>query len=123
MAKFNQYNGFIEELDENEVFVFGSNLAGRHGGGAALKALYFGAVNQVSVGICGQTYAIPTLDENYKKLPLPVIKIYLEQFAEYARVFSGMKFYLTPIGTGIAGFSKEEIESIMPVLPSNVVTL
>lgn len=115
-------NGFIVELDEEEYFVFGSNLNGSHAGGAARKALEkFGAINGKAVGMQGQSYAIPTLDADFKKLPLLAIKYYLKEFAEFAEKNQVKTFYLTPIGTGIAGFSQKEIKSILPKFSKNVV--
>ena len=112
----------INSLKDNEVFVFGSNLAGRHGGGAARTALdKFGAVYGVGVGPQGQSYAIPTLDADYRQLSLIEIEGYLQQFAGYAAVMAHKTFYLTPIGTGIAGFSHEEIKAILPSFTRNVI--
>lgn len=112
----------ITKLNSNQVFVFGSNTNGRHLGGAALQAMLdFGAVQGIGVGRQGQSYAIPTLDTNFTKLPLRTIKYYLQELVCYAKMHPATEFLLTPIGQGIAGFTKEEIESIMPELPSNVI--
>ena len=114
--------GLISELGDNEVFIFGSNLMGRHGGGAALQAHKWGAKNGVGVGRTSEkTYAIPTLDGDYKKLPLYVIEHYLNELDDYTRTHSGLTFLLTKCGEGIAGFTSEEMESIMPEFPSNVI--
>lgn len=104
-----------------EVFVFGSNLAGQHVGGAAKQALQWGARMGVGVGRSEMTYAIPTLDSNFQKLPLEVIKHYLQEFAQYANDYENNDFLLTKIGTGIAGFTEQEMESIMPEFSSNVI--
>lgn len=115
-------DGFISELDDNEIFVFGSNLAGLHIGGAARTAKdKFGAEDGFAFGLQGQSFAIPTLDKNFQKLPLDEIREWLESFAIQAEMFKKFKFYLTPIGTGIAGFSHEEIKSILPKFPKNVI--
>jgi len=112
----------IRNLKDNEVFVFGSNLAGRHDGGAARTAAdKFGAMYGVGVGPQGKSYAIPTLNAEFKQLPIAVIESYLQQFAEYAADMFYKTFYLTPIGTGIAGFSHEEIKSILQSFPENVI--
>ena len=95
----------IDHLDENEIFVFGSNLAGHHGGGAARIAfLKFGAVMGQGVGMFGQTYAIPTMHGG-----VDVIKPYVDEFIEFAKAHPDLKFLVTRIGCGIAGFADEEI--------------
>lgn len=112
----------ITSLKENQIFVFGSNLHGANGGGAARQAEEcFGAIAGKGVGISGRCYAIPTLDGNYNKLPLEIINLYLLDFVEYASNHPDQEFLLTAIGTGIAGYSKEEMESIMPTLTSNII--
>lgn len=112
----------ITNLKSNQIFVYGSNLHGRNGGGAARQAQeYFGAKDGVGVGRVGSCYAIPTLDGNFQKLPLNVIEHYLREFAYYAELHPRQEFLLTAIGQGIAGFSKEEMESIMPTLPNNII--
>lgn len=111
----------ITSLKPFECFVFGSNLAGKHYGGAAVQARGWGAIDGLAIGKYGNTYAIPTLDENFQKLPLENIKYYLEDFAEYAKNNGEWLFLLTKIGEGIAGFEPEEMESIMPNFPSNVI--
>lgn len=95
----------ITELKENEIFVFGSNLEGRHGGGAALLAYRkWGAVWGQGVGLQGQCYGIPTMHGGPEK-----IKPYVDEFIEFARNHKEMKFLVTEIGCGIAGFSPEDI--------------
>ena len=75
----------IEQLNENEVFVFGSNKAGNHAGGAARTAVEkFGAVMGQGEGIQGQSYAIPTLDENMEKVSLDDLQQSLFRFCQYA---------------------------------------
>lgn len=114
-------DGFVQQLDSNEVFVFGSNMNGYHYGGAAQRALDWGAIMGIGVGRQGKTYAIPTLDTDMSKLPLTTVKYFLDEFFNYVKLFPNTNFLLTRIGQGIAGFSKEEIESIMPDdMPSNV---
>lgn len=95
----------ISSLEPNEVFVFGSNLQGWHGGGAAAAAMrYFGAIWEQGVGMQGQSYAIPTMHGG-----VDVIKPYVDQFIAYAREHQNMVFYVTRIGCGIAGFRDEDI--------------
>jgi hypothetical protein len=115
-------DNLITKLDNDEVFVFGSNTNGYHYGGAALQAMLdFGAIQGIGSGRQGKSYAIPTLDTNMEKLPLKTISYYLQDLVWYAKMHPGTKFLLTAVGTGIAGYKKEEIESIMPVLPDNVI--
>ncbi len=96
---------FITTLQPNEIFVFGSNLAGHHGGGAARQAYEnFGAVWGEGVGLHGQTYAIPTMQGGVE-----TIKPYVDDFVRFAREHTELTFYVTRIGCGIAGFSASEI--------------
>lgn len=96
---------FITELSENEIFVFGSNLRGMHGGGAARIAYEkFGAIWGQGVGLQGKTYAIPTMHG-----PISTIKPYVDEFIEFAKLHPSYRFLLTRIGCGIAGFRDEEI--------------
>lgn len=95
----------IKELEKGQVFVFGSNLAGAHGGGAAAAAVrYFGAVWGQGVGMQGQSYAIPTMHGG-----VDVIKPYVDEFIQYAKEHPELTFFVTRIGCGIAGFTDMEI--------------
>ena len=95
----------ISELAENEIFVFGSNLAGAHGGGAARLAYRkFGAVWGEGVGLHGQTYAIPTMQGGVK-----TIKPYVDEFIRFAKEHPWLTFLVTRIGCGIAGFQDRDI--------------
>lgn len=95
----------ITDLDYDEVFVFGSNLKGHHGGGAAKIAHEkFGAVWGLGVGLAGQSYAIPTMHGG-----VDAIKPYVDQFIEMAKFMKDKKFYVTKIGCGIAGFKVEQM--------------
>lgn len=95
----------IKTVAEDEVFVFGSNLEGRHAGGAARAAYdHFGAIWGQGVGIQGQSYAIPTMHGGVDE-----IKPYVDDFIAYAKEHPEKKFLVTPIGCGIAGFTPEEI--------------
>jgi hypothetical protein len=95
---------WIGSLDENEVFVFGSNLDGFHGGGAASVAMKWGAVWGQGTGLQGKTYAIPTMFESADE-----IRPYTDEFIEFAKTHPELKFLVTEIGCGIAGFTVEEI--------------
>lgn len=104
------------------IFVFGSNLAGRHGKGAALAAKeQYGAIYGQGIGRQGESYAIPTKDENLCVLPLEEIQIYVDRFLEYARTHPELVFELTPIGCGLAGYSAEEIAPMFKDAPDNVI--
>lgn len=95
----------ISKLQENEIFVFGSNLKGMHGGGAARTArLYFGAKMGVGVGIQGQSYAIPTMQGGVE-----TISPYVDDFIDYAAAHPDKRFLVTAIGCGIAGFEPSDI--------------
>lgn len=84
------------------IFVFGSNLAGRHGKGAASFAMErYGAIYGQGVGLQGQSYAIPTKDGNLKPLPLGEIEKYVIRFLDFAREHPELDFQLTAIGTGL----------------------
>lgn len=96
---------WIDSLKENEIFVFGSNLAGMHGGGAArIARLHFGAVMGKGVGLQGQSYAIPTMQGGVE-----IIRPYVNDFLDFAKHHPEMQFLVTPIGCGIAGFEAEDI--------------
>jgi hypothetical protein len=104
------------------VFVFGSNLAGRHGKGAALHARReCGAIYGQGVGRQGQSYAIPTKDEHLRTLPLDRISQYVVQFLEYARQHPNEQFYVTPVGTGLAGYSVSDIDPMFDGAPDNCI--
>lgn len=105
------------------IFVFGSNLAGRHGKGAALTArLHHGAELGVGEGLSGSSYAIPTKDKNLKVLPLEDIKEAIHRFLQFAKISPGLEFKLTPIGCGLAGYKRSEIWAILKAegVPPNV---
>jgi len=96
---------FIESLQPNEIFVFGSNLAGHHAGGAARTALEkFGAIYGQGVGLQGQSYAIPTMHGGVESI-VP----YVNEFITFAKQHPELFFYVTRIGCGIAGFRDEQI--------------
>lgn len=98
------YN-WITELALNEVFVFGSNLEGRHCNGAAKLAYQkFGAIWGVGAGLCGQSYAIPTMQGG-----VSTIKPYVDEFLMFAMNHEHLTFLVTEIGCGIAGFTPRDI--------------
>ena len=98
----------IESLQPNEIFVFGSNLEGMHGGGAAWTAYRkFGAIMGQGVGLQGQSYGIPTMQGGVE-----TIKPYVDEFIDFAKAHPELTFLVTRIGCGIAGFRNEEISPL-----------
>lgn len=108
---------------QKPVFVFGSNLAGAHGGGAARDAyLNYGAVMSVGRGLQGQSYAIPTKDYYIKTLPLVDIAGYVKEFLAFARShqnFDPLFFNVTRIGCGLAGYKDADIAPMFADSPTN----
>ncbi len=99
---------FITELQPGEIFVFGSNLIGIHGGGAARVAFQkFGAIWGEGVGLHGQSYGIPTMQGGVE-----TIRPYVDEFLEYAKAHPNLTFLVTRIGCGIAGFTDGEISPL-----------
>jgi hypothetical protein len=104
------------------IFVFGSNLAGRHGAGAALCAFKdHGAVYGVGVGPQGSSYAIPTKDQHIRTLELEAIQKYVWQFLRYAEDNPHLTFNVTRIGCGLAGYTDEQIGPMFAGAPNNCV--
>jgi hypothetical protein len=116
----------ITRLEPNEIFVFGSNEGGKHGKGAALTAKrYFGAIQYQPEGLMGQSYALPTVDEEIRnKLPLDQIKRYIGNFIECAKAHPELTFLVTEIGCGLAGWKVGYIAPLFnnfKPLPDNIV--
>ena len=97
-------NPHITELMEDEIFVFGSNLQGMHLGGAARIACRWGAIMGQGVGLQGQTYAIPTMSGSVAS-----IAPYVDEFIRFATLNPDMRFLVTEIGCGIAGYTPADI--------------
>jgi hypothetical protein len=105
----------IDRLAPNEVFVFGSNASGAHGGGAARTAYEkFGAVWGQGHGLQGQSYGIDTMSG------LDVIADEVAAFVTFARSRSDLTFLVTEIGCGIAGYRPEQVAPLFAEVPSNV---
>ena len=112
----------VTELPEDTVFVFGSNLAGTHDSGAArVAAQHFAAVKGVGRGWAGQSFAIPTLNEHLQQMPLSQIEHYVDDFKIYAKKHPKMKYFLTALGCGIAGYKVSEIAPLFKGIHSNVI--
>lgn len=106
----------IEQLRPNEVFVFGSNASGAHGGGAARFAYErFGAVWGQSEGLQGQSYGIDTMSG------LEVFAEQASRFVEFAREHPELRFLMTEVGCGIAGYTPEQVARFFAGAPENVV--
>lgn len=101
---------YRDRARDNRIFVFGSNLAGYHGAGAAYIAMQdWGAKYGVGFGPTGKAYAIPTKDENIRTLPLECIAVYTGEFATYAKYHPELTFLVTRIGCGLAGYTDKDI--------------
>lgn len=108
-------------LPDNGIFVFGSNLQGRHGKGAAKVALEkYGARYGVGYGLQGRSYAIPTKDARLNSLPLEIIAQHVTAFLEFARTMPASFFVVTKIGCGLAGYTPEQIAPMFRGAPANV---
>jgi hypothetical protein len=106
--------------NEANIFVFGSNLAGRHGKGAALDARFkYGAVYGVGVGRTGNAYAIPTKDASICTLPLSTIAKHVHEFIVYAKQHPELQFMVTRIGCGLAGYQENQISPLFREAPDN----
>ena len=102
------------------IFVFGSNLAGRHGKGAALTAhKEYGAIYGRGFGHVGNSYAIPTKDRKLQTLPLHQIKPFVDSFLAYAKVHPELTFLVTRVGCGLAGYKNEDMAPMFKGAPKN----
>lgn len=116
----------------DRIFVFGSNTAGFHGRGAALFAIQErGAIRGIGEGLVGQSYALPTCEYirlnppnsyPYKitSLPLSTIQTHVDKFIGFAKAHPELTFQLTPVGTGLAGFTHDQIAPMFKGIPKNV---
>ncbi len=109
-------------MKTTSIFVFGSNLAGRHGKGAALFARKnHGAIYGQPFGLQGRSFAIPTKDSGLKTLPLWVIEKYVKDFITFANKHPEYTFTLTRIGCGLAGYKDLDIAPMFINAPKNVI--
>ena len=110
MEKIRVSAKYIDKLSDNEIFVFGSNTQGAHGGGAARTAMNWGAIYGQAFGLQGKTFAIPTIDYTKNgKMSIETIKEYVDRFLDFAKENKDKKFLVTEIGCGIAGFKVSDI--------------
>lgn len=105
----------------NNIFCFGSNLAGIHGAGAARTALrHYGAIYGQGIGLQGNSYGIPTKDLNIHTLPLSPIRYYVLNFIKFAIEHPELTFNVTRIGCGLAGYTDSQIAPMFIFVPKNV---
>ena len=111
----------IATLGPNEIFVFGSHLSGHHAGGAARQAVeQFGAIVGQGEGLQGQSYAIPTMHGEQ------LFRDAIGRFVAFAGLHPELRFLLTKVGTGIAGFREQSVrewfaEALPNGWPENIV--
>lgn len=109
-------------MEQRAIFVFGSNLAGRHGAGSARHAVeHHGARYGQGKGLQGDSYAIPTKDFELRPLPLRTIAEHVRTFLAFADEHPELRFYLVKIGCGLAGYRSEDIAPMFRLHPANVV--
>lgn len=119
MYQFHE-DGDVPDSAFGAVWVFGSNLAGRHGKGSAkVAADHFGARRGVGIGPTGQAYAIPTKDGELRVLPLGQIGVAIAGFLQYAAARPDTQFWVTRIGCGLAGYRDEQIAPLFHGAPAN----
>lgn len=112
----------IDKLESNQIFVFGSNLAGHHLGGAAKQAHeQFGAEWGVGEGLTGQCYAFPTLDVAFRKVSLRSLVNSRNRLYKFCKHNSDKEFLLTKVGTGIAVFQENEMKDLFCDPPKNLI--
>lgn len=111
----------MKEKKKKYIFVFGSNLAGRHGKGAAKVALErHGAIYGKGKGIQGNSYGIPTKDKKLRVLPLTRIQYYVDQFLYFAYKHPHYEFYVTRLGCGLAGYKDKDMRPLFKTPTKNV---
>ena len=119
MYKCKVLDNFVTELNDGEIFVFGSNEGGRHGRGAAKIAQRFGAKYGVGDGIQGCSYGIPTKSSKLKILSVSKIKKYVDEFIDYVNNNFDKHFLITKIGCGLSRYSEKDIAPLFSKLINN----
>lgn len=104
---------------DNEVFVFGSNLAGVHGAGAAKQATKYGARYGQGVGAAGRSFAIPTKDNELNTLKLDHIKLYIDRFVKITHEYPLVNFFITRVGCDLAGYKDSDIAPLFKECNTN----
>lgn len=106
--------------EDESIFVFGSNLAGYHGAGAAAAAAKnFGAVRGCGTGLSGRSYAIPTKNSRLETLPIDVIQLEVQEFISYAKAHPQQRFFVTRVGCGYAGLADNVMAEMFIGAPRN----
>lgn len=109
-------------VPDNQIFVFGSNLAGRHGAGAAKHALdHHNAKYGQGIGLQGKSYGIPTKDHQIRTLDLDIIEQHVKTFIEFAKTRPDLQFFVTKIGCGLAGYRDNDIAPMFVNAPDNCI--
>lgn len=112
----------ISSLTEQQIFVFGSNLAGNHAGGAARQAKeQFGAEDGIGEGLTGRCYAFPTLERDMNQRGQRALETARNRFYATARALPEKEFLLTKVGCGIAGYPEEQMRGLFLNPPTNVI--
>jgi hypothetical protein len=112
----------VTKLKSGEVFVFGSNTAGRHGAGAARQArLHFGAKLGVGEGMQGQSYAFPTLDDQLRQRTTHDLEQARNKLYECCLGNPGKRFILTKVGCGLANYKEEFMRGLFVDPPANLI--
>lgn len=120
MYQFKRYHEDGSAPLNGEVFVFGSNLAGIHGAGAAkVAAARFGAAPGVATGRQGQSYAIATKDRRLQTLSPMIVRDQIDMFIDYANEHPDERFFVTRIGCGLAGHHDSQIAPYFVLAPAN----
>lgn len=121
--KYFDESKYVEYLFDYQVFVFGSNEAGRHGSGAAKTAIdKFGAIYGQGIGMTGnKCYGIPTKNQFIRSLTIDKIRLYVYDFISFAKANPNKEFIVTKIGCGLAGFKDEQIAPMFKGSPTNCV--
>jgi hypothetical protein len=102
------------------IFVFGSNLAGIHGAGAAYYAVqHHGAIMKQGKGLQGNSYGLPTKGWKVQTLPLYLVAKYVDDFVYFAKKNPTLQFQVTRVGCGLAGFTDEQIAPLFEGAPKN----
>lgn len=113
-------DGTLPPPDAGFVWVFGSNMAGAHAGGAArVAAERFGARHGVGMGRTGNAYALPTIDQSGRRLTIAQIAVHVAAFLDYARGRESERFWVTRVGCGIAGNADEDVAPLFADAPAN----
>lgn len=112
----------ITQLAPKEIFVFGSNLAGSHGAGAARQAhVQFGARLGCGEGLTGQSFAFPTLNHNLDQLPMHRLEEARDNLYLTCEEHPELRFLLTKVGCGLAGYVESEMRALFANPPSNLI--